>query len=83
MDAALMDGRSVLDGGDPRGGGAVAAVIATRSPIACARAVYASSVHNLLAGSGADSPGRYCHSTLSLAAIDCLSLGIYTTLLVI
>ena len=54
MDAAVMDGRAVSDGGDPRGGGAVAGVSTTRSPVACARAVYLQSRHNLLAGSGAD-----------------------------
>ena len=54
MDAAVMDGRAVSDGGDPRGGGAVAGVSTTRSPVACARAVYLQSRHNLLSGSGAD-----------------------------
>ncbi len=54
MDAAVMDGRAVRDGGDARGGGAVAGVSKTRSPIACARAVYLQSRHNLLSGPGAD-----------------------------
>ncbi len=54
MDAALMDGRAVSDGGDARGGGAVAGVSTTRSPIACAQAVYLQSRHNLLSGPGAD-----------------------------
>jgi beta-aspartyl-peptidase (threonine type) len=54
MDAAVMDGRAVSDGGDARGGGAVAGVSATRSPIACARAVYDQSRHNMLSGAGAD-----------------------------
>ena len=30
---------------------------------------------------GDTSPGRHCHSTLSLAVIDCSSLGIYTVIL--
>jgi ABC-type multidrug transport system fused ATPase/permease subunit len=30
---------------------------------------------------GRPSPGRHCHSTLTLAVIDCHSLGIYTVIL--
>ena len=30
---------------------------------------------------GTDSPGRHCHSTLSLSASDSQSLGMYTVIL--
>ena len=34
-----------------------------------------------MGGGGATSPGRHCHSTQSLTAIDCHSLGLYTGIL--
>ena len=54
MDAAVMDGRSSDDGGNARGGGAVAGVTHTRSPVECAKRVYTNSRHVLLANAGAN-----------------------------
>jgi hypothetical protein len=53
---------------------------AGRSPPAPSRAARAATATSARAASrSAPSPGRHCYSTLSLAVIDCHSLGIYNT----
>ena len=63
-------------------GGRAGSLWAGRSPPAPSRAARAATATSARAASrSAPSPGRHCHSTLSLAVIDRHSLGIYTVIL--